>query len=88
MKNINPNDIVRPAWFGHRKMMPRACVTDSKKHLRLFLVDALEDLGFITGECGQASELAAALDAQQPDLLVLGVPPLTGSRSARFSSRW
>jgi EAL domain-containing protein (putative c-di-GMP-specific phosphodiesterase class I)/CheY-like chemotaxis protein len=73
MKNINPNDIVRPAWFGHRKMMPRACVTDSKKHLRLFLVDALEDLGFITGECGQASELAAALDAQQPDLLVLGV---------------
>jgi EAL domain-containing protein (putative c-di-GMP-specific phosphodiesterase class I)/CheY-like chemotaxis protein len=73
MKNINPNDIVRPAWFGHRKMMPRACVTDSKKHLRLFLVEALEDLGFITGECGQASELAAALDAQQPDLLVLGV---------------
>jgi len=73
MKNINPNDIVRPAWFGHRKMMPRACVTDSKKHLRLFLVDALEDLGFITSECGQASELAAVLDAQQPDLLVLGV---------------
>ena len=73
MKNINPNDIVRPAWFGHRKMMPRACVTDSKKHLRLFLVDALEDLGFITSECGQASELAGVLDAQQPDLLVLGV---------------
>jgi EAL domain-containing protein (putative c-di-GMP-specific phosphodiesterase class I)/CheY-like chemotaxis protein len=73
MKNINPNDIVRPAWFGHRKMMPRACVTDGKKHLRLFLVDALEDLGFITSECGQASELAGVLDAQQPDLLVLGV---------------
>jgi EAL domain-containing protein (putative c-di-GMP-specific phosphodiesterase class I)/CheY-like chemotaxis protein len=73
MKNINPSDILRPAWFGHRKMMPRACVTDSKKHLRLFLVDALEDLGFITSECGQASELAGVLDAQQPDLLVLGV---------------
>jgi EAL domain-containing protein (putative c-di-GMP-specific phosphodiesterase class I)/CheY-like chemotaxis protein len=73
MKNINPNDIVRPAWFGHRKMMPRACVTDSKKHLRLFLVDALEDLGFITSECGQASELAGVLEAEQPDLLVLGV---------------
>jgi EAL domain-containing protein (putative c-di-GMP-specific phosphodiesterase class I)/CheY-like chemotaxis protein len=73
MKNINPNDIARPAWFGHRKMMPRACVTDSKKHLRLFLVDALEDLGFITSECGQAGELAGVLDAQQPDLLVLGV---------------
>jgi EAL domain-containing protein (putative c-di-GMP-specific phosphodiesterase class I)/CheY-like chemotaxis protein len=73
MKNINPNDIVRPAWFGHRKMMPRACVTDSKKHLRLFLVDALEDLGFITSECAQPSELAGVLDAQQPDLVVLGV---------------
>jgi EAL domain-containing protein (putative c-di-GMP-specific phosphodiesterase class I) len=73
MKNINPNDIVRPAWFGHRKMMPRACVTDSKKHLRLFLVDALEDLGFITSECGQAGELAGVLDAEQPDLLVVGV---------------
>jgi EAL domain-containing protein (putative c-di-GMP-specific phosphodiesterase class I)/CheY-like chemotaxis protein len=73
MKNINPGDIPRQAWFGHRKMMPRACVTDSKKHLRLFLVDALEDLGFITSECAQASELAGVLDAQQPDLLVLGV---------------
>jgi EAL domain-containing protein (putative c-di-GMP-specific phosphodiesterase class I) len=73
MKNINPSDILRPAWFGHRKMMPRACVTDSKKHLRSFLVDALEDLGFMTSECGQTSELAGVLDAQQPDLLVLGV---------------
>ena len=35
--------------------------------------DALEDLGFITSECGQASELAGVLDAQQPDLVVLGV---------------
>ena len=59
--------------FGHRKVMPRACVTDSKKHLRTFLSDALEDLGFITSECGQASELAGILDAQQPDLVVLGV---------------
>jgi EAL domain-containing protein (putative c-di-GMP-specific phosphodiesterase class I)/CheY-like chemotaxis protein len=73
MKNINPGDIVRPVWFGLRRMMPRACVADSKKHLRTFLIDALEDLGFITSECGQASELAGVLDAQQPDLVVLGV---------------
>jgi EAL domain-containing protein (putative c-di-GMP-specific phosphodiesterase class I)/CheY-like chemotaxis protein len=53
--------------------MPRACVTDRKKHLRTFLSDALEELGFITSECGQASELAGVLDAQQPDLVVLGV---------------
>jgi EAL domain-containing protein (putative c-di-GMP-specific phosphodiesterase class I) len=73
MKNINPNDIVRPACFGHRKVTPRACVADGKKHLRTFLSDALEDLGFITSECGQASELAGVLDAHQPDLVVLGV---------------
>ena len=73
MRNIKPDDTPRPAWFGHRKMMPRACIADSKKHLRMFLADALEDLGFITSECGQASELAGVLDAQQPDLVVLGV---------------
>jgi DNA-binding response OmpR family regulator len=53
--------------------MPRACVTDSEKHLRTFLSDALEDLGFITSECGKASELAGVLDAQEPDLFVFGV---------------
>ena len=73
MKNINPNDVMRPAGFGQRKMMPRACVTDGKKHLRLFLAEALEELGFITSECDQASELAGVLDMHQPDLVVLGV---------------
>lgn len=73
MKNINPEDMVRPAWFGLRKMMPRACVADGKKHLRTFLTEALEDIGFIAGECGQASELAGVLDTLQPDLVVLGV---------------
>jgi EAL domain-containing protein (putative c-di-GMP-specific phosphodiesterase class I)/CheY-like chemotaxis protein len=73
MNKIDRNEHTRPAWFGHRKMMPRACVADSKKHLRMFLSEALEDLGFLTSECGQASELAGVLDAQQPDLLVLGV---------------
>jgi EAL domain-containing protein (putative c-di-GMP-specific phosphodiesterase class I)/CheY-like chemotaxis protein len=73
MININPNDVVRPACFGHRKMMPRACVADGKKHLRMFLADALEDLGFITSECGQPGELAGVLDSHQPDLVVLGV---------------
>ena len=59
-----PRRHTRFAGFGHRKVMPRACVTDSKKHLRTFLSDALEDLGFITSECGKAGELAGVLDAQ------------------------
>jgi EAL domain-containing protein (putative c-di-GMP-specific phosphodiesterase class I)/CheY-like chemotaxis protein len=73
MNHINPKEHARSAGFGHRRVMPRACVADGKKHLRSFLSDALEDLGFITSECGQASELAGVLDAQQPDLFVLGV---------------
>ena len=44
-----------------------------KKHLRTFLSEALEDLGFVTSECAHASDLAIALDTQQPDLVVLGV---------------
>ena len=42
--------------FGRRKVSPRACVADSKKHLRAFLADVLEDLGFVTSECAKADE--------------------------------
>jgi EAL domain-containing protein (putative c-di-GMP-specific phosphodiesterase class I) len=59
--------------FGHRKLTPRASVFDSKEHLRSFLADALEDLGFIASECGRADDLAGVLDTHQPDLLVLSV---------------
>jgi EAL domain-containing protein (putative c-di-GMP-specific phosphodiesterase class I) len=64
---------VRSNWFGQRRLTPRACVADRKKHVRTFLAETLEDFGFITGECAQASELDDALDVQRPDLLVFGV---------------
>jgi EAL domain-containing protein (putative c-di-GMP-specific phosphodiesterase class I)/CheY-like chemotaxis protein len=73
MNQINPHEHARAGYFGHRKVMPRACVADGKKHLRTFLAEILEDLGFITSECAHASDLAGLLDAQQPDLLVLGL---------------
>jgi len=73
MKHISFSEYARAGHFGHRKLAPRACVVDSKKHLRLFLSDALEELGFVTSECGKAGDLAGVLDAQQPDLLVLSV---------------
>src|SRR5262245_51447812 len=63
---------VRTSWFGQRRLTPRACVADRKKHVRTFLAEALEDVGFITGECAHASELDDALDDQHPDLLVFG----------------
>jgi len=34
--------------FGRRKMTPRVCVVDSKRHLRAFMSEVLEDLGFVT----------------------------------------
>ena len=73
MNHISQIGYARAGWFGQRKLTPRACIADSKKHLRTFLADALEDLGFITCECGQAGELDAVLDAERPDLLVLSV---------------
>ncbi|QPF85555.1 EAL domain-containing response regulator [Bradyrhizobium genosp. L] len=73
MNHISHIGHMRAGWFGHRKLTPRACIADGKKHLRTFLADALEDLGFITSECGQAADLDAVLDAERPDLLVLGV---------------
>jgi EAL domain-containing protein (putative c-di-GMP-specific phosphodiesterase class I)/CheY-like chemotaxis protein len=61
------------ATFGRRKVAPRACVADSKKHLRAFLTDVLEDLGFVTCECAIADELGMILETQLPDLVVLGL---------------
>ena len=73
MNHINRDEHARAGSFGHRKVTPRVCVADNKKHLRTFLSEALEDLGFVTSECAHASDLAIAVDTQQPDLVVLGV---------------
>ena len=59
--------------FGRRKVTPRVCVADSKKHLRTFLTEVLEDLGFVTCECAKADEMEIILETQLPDLVVLGL---------------
>ena len=63
----------RPVTFGRRKVTPRACVADSKRHLRAFLSEVLEDLGFVTSECASADELQTVLATELPDLILLGV---------------
>ena len=73
MIHLHEEEAVRSSGFGRRKVTPRACVADRKKHLCTFLADALEDIGFIAGECAGAGEIEDALDDQRPDLLVLGV---------------
>ncbi|KQW21309.1 diguanylate phosphodiesterase [Afipia sp. Root123D2] len=59
--------------FGQRKIAPRACIADGKKHIRMFLVDALDELGFITAESSSSSDLGPILDFQVPDLVILGL---------------
>lgn len=62
------------ATFGQRRIAPRACVVDDKKHIRTFLGEALEELGFITCECAASGELPLLLDLHLPDLVALGMP--------------
>jgi EAL domain-containing protein (putative c-di-GMP-specific phosphodiesterase class I)/CheY-like chemotaxis protein len=72
MENQRPEEAIKLAAFGRRKVAPRVCIADSKPHIRKFLGDALEELGLITCECAQVGELSAVLDAQLPDLVVIG----------------
>jgi EAL domain-containing protein (putative c-di-GMP-specific phosphodiesterase class I)/CheY-like chemotaxis protein len=70
---MSGDHLARHATFGLRRVTPRACIADGKRHLRAFLTDILEDLGFVTSECARADELGAILETQLPDLIVLGV---------------
>jgi EAL domain-containing protein (putative c-di-GMP-specific phosphodiesterase class I) len=59
--------------FGRRKVTPRACVVDGKRHLRAFLGEVLDDLGFVASECGGIDELGSILGSELPDLILLGI---------------
>ncbi|MGY8665913.1 EAL domain-containing response regulator [Bradyrhizobium sp. UFLA05-109] len=69
--------------FGRRKVTPRACVADGKRHLRAFMSEVLEDLGFVTSECGNADELRGLLATELPDLILLGIA-VDGIEPGRF----
>jgi EAL domain-containing protein (putative c-di-GMP-specific phosphodiesterase class I)/CheY-like chemotaxis protein len=74
MQNLKPAELDTIATFGQRKVAPRVCIVDEKRHIRTFLNEALEELGFIACECATAGELPMLLDLQLPDLVVLGMP--------------
>jgi EAL domain-containing protein (putative c-di-GMP-specific phosphodiesterase class I) len=70
----NPiSNVPETLQFGRRRSVPRACVVDGKLHIRTFLSDTLEELGFITQSCSRVSEVATALAEFEPDLIVLGL---------------
>jgi len=60
--------------FGRRPIPPRACVVENKTHVRTFLSEMLDELGFIAREA-DTTEFRAMLHDFRPDLIVLG--PLT-----------
>jgi hypothetical protein len=73
MNEHSTEEEVRLASFGRRKVRQRACVADGKHHIRAFLVEALEELGFVACACADAAEFPGVLEAQRPDLAVLGL---------------
>ncbi|ABD09022.1 response regulator receiver modulated diguanylate phosphodiesterase [Rhodopseudomonas palustris HaA2] len=80
---IERHECAAPAGFGRRKVSPRACIIDGKPHLRTFLADTLEELRFVTSECGGVEELSQRILAQQPDMLVVGAS-VGGVEAARI----
>ena len=74
MGNQQPEEAIKLAPFGQRKVAPRVWVADGKAHIRKFVGEALEELGFITSECAHVGELNAGLDKQlMPDIVVVGL---------------
>jgi EAL domain-containing protein (putative c-di-GMP-specific phosphodiesterase class I) len=59
--------------FGQRKLVPRACIADGKRHIRDFLRAALDELGFVTCECDGPATMKAVLMDHRSDLLVIGL---------------
>src|SRR5262245_52615612 len=73
-------DNARPSLlvpFGQRQVPPRACVVDDKPHVRSFLVDMLEQLGFIAHQCS-STDLKTVMLGFFPDLVVIGPLSKTG----------
>jgi EAL domain-containing protein (putative c-di-GMP-specific phosphodiesterase class I) len=66
--------------FGRRPIPPRACVVENKTHVRTFLADMLDDLGFIAREAATV-DIRTVLREFRPDLIVLG--PLKGDSEVR-----
>ncbi len=72
MMNRSGQEQRNTVQFGKRHIAPRACVVDVKPHIRTFLADALEELGFVARPCGRLPEVATSLADFNPDLIVLG----------------
>ena len=74
----------KPVAFDGRQVKPRVCIVDRKSHIRAFLREALEEVGFIAGECAEADRLNVVLNEQQPELLLLGLSTGSGAEACQM----
>jgi EAL domain-containing protein (putative c-di-GMP-specific phosphodiesterase class I) len=70
--------------FGHRPIPPRVCIVEKKTHVRMFLAEMLDELGFIAREA-DTPEIRTMLREFRPDLIVLG--PLGAGLEVRAALR-
>jgi hypothetical protein len=63
---------IRSATFGRRKLRPRVLVCDEKEHIRRFISNTLDKLGFLTFDCARLTEFNATLGRHLPDLVIFG----------------
>ena len=70
--------------FGRRPIPPRACIVENKTHVRMFLAEMLDELGFIACEA-DTLDIRGTLREFRPDLIVLG--PLSGGDEVRLVLR-
>ena len=78
--NRNAVDLGDVIPFGRRPIPPRACIVENKTHVRTFLAEMLDELGFIVREA-LPLDVRGALRDFRPDLIVLG--PLNGGPEVR-----
>jgi EAL domain-containing protein (putative c-di-GMP-specific phosphodiesterase class I) len=70
--------------FGRRPIPPRVCIVEKKTHVRMFLAEMLDELGFIAREA-DTPEIRTMLREFRPDLIVLG--PLGAGLEVRAALR-
>ncbi|MFA6265789.1 MAG: EAL domain-containing response regulator [Pseudolabrys sp.] len=73
MINQSPPLTATPlSGFGRRRVKPTAAVVDSKPHVREFIREALEDIGFVV-EDGDTEHLVGLIAGRKTDLVMLGL---------------
>jgi EAL domain-containing protein (putative c-di-GMP-specific phosphodiesterase class I) len=70
---LDTNIDCQTTTFGRRKVVPRVCILVHKPLVRTFLCEAIEEIGLLASECAAPDGLEWVLEAEHPDLVIVGV---------------